>query len=96
MLAATGWIDPNRIAIYAGVDLYGISNWQRTMENVPVYWGARRAEIIQEMGDPEKDAEYFRRRESQKRAYEAVLAFLDRYLKAPLTRPGGKSGPADP
>jgi dipeptidyl aminopeptidase/acylaminoacyl peptidase len=160
MLAATGWIDPDRIGIYGGsyggymvlaalafrpkefavgIDVYGISNWKRTMESIPAWWGAERDALIQEIGDPEKDAEAllkksplfhadkiekpllvlqgandprvlkqesdsiveavkkkgvpveylvfeneghgFRRKESQKRAYEAMLAFLDRYLK---------------
>lgn len=160
LLAATGWIDPDRVGIYGasyggymtlaalafrpkefavGIDVYGISNWKRTMESIPAWWGAERDALIQEIGDPEKDAEIllkksplfhadkiekpllvlqgendprvlkqesdsiveavkkkgvpveylvfeneghgFRRKESQKRAYEAVLAFLDRYLK---------------
>jgi len=160
MLAATGWIDPDRIGIYGGsyggymvlaalafrpkefavgIDVYGISNWKRTMESIPAWWGAERDALIQEIGDPEKDAEAllkksplfhadkiekpllvlqgandprvlkqesdsiveavkkkgvpveylvfeneghgFRRKESQKRAYEAMLAFLDKYLK---------------
>ncbi|HWM94795.1 MAG TPA: S9 family peptidase [Thermoanaerobaculia bacterium] len=160
MLAATGWIDPDRIGIYgasyggymvlaalafrprefaAGVDIYGISNWKRTMESIPAWWGAMRDALIREIGDPEKDAEAllrksplfhadrierpllvlqgendprvlkresdsiveavkkrgvpveyvvfeneghgFSRKESQKKAYEAVLAFLDKYLK---------------
>jgi len=125
----------------AGIDVYGISNWKRTMESIPAWWGAERDAIIQEIGDPEKDAEMllrksplfhsdkiekpllvlqgekdprvlkqesdsiveavkkkgvpveylvfeneghgFRRKESQKRAYEAMLAFLDKYLKTP-------------
>ncbi len=160
MLAATGWIDPNRIGIQGGsyggymvlaalafrpkefavgIDIYGISNWKRTMESIPAWWGAERDALIREIGDPEKDAEAllkksplfhadkiekpllvlqgandprvlkqesdsiveavkkkgvpveylvfeneghgFRRKESQKRAYEAMLAFLDKYLK---------------
>ena len=160
MLAATGWIDPDRIGIYggsyggymvlaaltfrpkefaAGVDMYGISNWKRTMESIPAWWGAIRDALVQEIGDPVKDAEYlarisplfhadriekpllvlqgandprvlkqesdsiveavkkkgvpveylvfeneghgFIRKESQKRAYEATLDFLERYLK---------------
>ncbi|MFL6203011.1 MAG: prolyl oligopeptidase family serine peptidase [Thermoanaerobaculia bacterium] len=162
MLAATGWIDADRIGIYGGsyggymvlaalafrpkefavgVDIYGISNWKRTMESIPAWWGAERDALILEIGDPVKDAEAllrksplfhadkierpllvlqgendprvlkqesdsiveavkkngvpveylvfeneghgFRRKESQKRAYEATLTFLDRYLKAP-------------
>jgi dipeptidyl aminopeptidase/acylaminoacyl peptidase len=160
LLAATGWIDPDRIGIYGasyggymvlaalafrprefalGIDVYGISNWKRTMESIPAWWGAERDAIIQEIGDPEKDAEAllkksplfhadkierpllvlqgendprvlkresdsiveavkkkgvpveylvfeneghgFRRKESQKRAWEAVLTFVDKYLK---------------
>jgi dipeptidyl aminopeptidase/acylaminoacyl peptidase len=160
MLAATGWIDPDRIGILggsyggymvlaalafrprefaAGVDIYGISNWKRTMESIPAWWGAERDALIQEIGDPEKDAEAllkksplfhadriekpllvlqgekdprvlkqesdsiveavkkkgvpveylvfeneghgFRRKESQKRAWEAVLTFLDKHLR---------------
>jgi dipeptidyl aminopeptidase/acylaminoacyl peptidase len=160
LLAATGWIDPDRIGIYggsyggymvlaalafrpkefaAGIDVYGISNWKRTMESIPAWWGAERDALIQEIGDPEKDAEMllrksplfhadkierpllvlqgekdprvlkqesdsiveavkkrgvpveylvfeneghgFRRKETQKRAYEAMLAFLDKYLR---------------
>ena len=162
MLAATGWVDPDRIGIIGasyggymvlaaltfrpkefavGIDQYGISNWKRTMDNIPSWWGALRDEIVQEMGDPDKDADYlrrisplfhadqiekpllvlqgandprvlkqesdsiveavkkkgvpveylvfeneghgFRRKESQKRAIEAILAFLDKYLKGP-------------
>jgi dipeptidyl aminopeptidase/acylaminoacyl peptidase len=160
MLAATGWIDPDRIGIVgasyggymvlaaltfrpqefaAGIDMYGISNWQRTLESFPRWWGAARDEFIHEMGDPDKDADYlrrisplfhaeqierpllvlqgandprvlkqesdsiveavkkkgvtveylvfeneghgFQRKESQKRANESILAFLDKYLR---------------
>jgi len=160
MLAATGWIDPGRIAIMggsyggymvlaaltfrpqefkAGVDLYGVSNWPRTLQSVPPWWGAIRTAMYKELGDPEKDADYlkrisplfhadrierpllvlqgandprvlkaesdtiveavrkkgvpveylifeneghgFKRRETKEKAFPAVLAFLDRYLK---------------
>ncbi len=167
MLAATGWIDADRIGIYggsyggymvlaaltfrpkefaAGVDMYGISNWKRTMESIPQWWGAIRDALVQEIGDPVKDADYlarisplfhadkierpllvlqgandprvlkqesdsiveavkkkgvpveylvfeneghgFARKESQKKAYEATLAFLDKYLKGtPAVKP---------
>ena len=128
---------PREFAV--GVDIYGISNWKRTMESIPAWWGAERDALIQEIGDPVKDAEAllkksplfqsdkiekpllvlqgekdprvlkqesdsiveavkkkgipveylvfeneghgFRRKESQKRAWEGVLTFLDKHLR---------------
>jgi len=82
MLAATGWIDPDRIAILggsyggymvlaaltfrplefkAGVDLYGVSNWLRTLQSIPAWWASGRNAIFKELGDPGKDADYLKR-----------------------------------
>jgi dipeptidyl aminopeptidase/acylaminoacyl peptidase len=82
MLAATGWVDPQRIGILggsyggymvlaalafrprefaAGVDLYGVANWPRTLESIPPYWEAMRQMLYREMGDPAKDGERLRR-----------------------------------
>jgi dipeptidyl aminopeptidase/acylaminoacyl peptidase len=70
MLAATGWVDPARIAIggvgfggyltlaalafrpqefAAGVDLFGIANWQRVLDSLP-YQSAERTTLADEMG----------------------------------------------
>ncbi len=123
----------------AGVNLYGVSNWLRTLESIPAWWESERQAIYAEMGDPATDGEYLRRisplfhpekierplivlqgandprvlkvesdeivaaargrgvpveylvfddeghgiskKANQERAYTAVLAFLDRYLK---------------
>ena len=40
-------------AFRAGVDLFGISNWIRTLENMPPWWGSFRDALYAEMGDPE-------------------------------------------
>jgi len=82
MLTATGWIDPDRIAILggsyggymvlaaltfrpqefkAGVDLYGISNWLRTLQSIPAWWGPIRTALFKEIGDPERDADYLKK-----------------------------------
>ena len=82
MLAATGWVDPERIGILggsyggymvlaalayrpkefaAGVDMYGVSNWLRTLQNTPAWWGPARDALYKEMGDPKADADYLRR-----------------------------------
>src|SRR5947209_2940306 len=160
MLAATGWVDPDRIGIVGGsyggymvlaalsfrpqafavgVDMYGVSNWLRTLQSIPAWWGPEREALYKELGDPVKDADYLRRisplfhadqierplivlqgendprvlkkesdeiveavrkkgvpveylifpneghgfarRESQEKAYQATLNFLDKYLK---------------
>jgi dipeptidyl aminopeptidase/acylaminoacyl peptidase len=38
-----------------GVDLFGISNWVRTLESMPAWWGAQRAALLAEIGDPQTD-----------------------------------------
>jgi dipeptidyl aminopeptidase/acylaminoacyl peptidase len=38
-----------------GVDLFGISNWVRTLESMPAWWGAQRAALFAEIGDPQTD-----------------------------------------
>lgn len=45
-------------AFDVGVDLWGISNWVRTLESIPPWWDAIREGLYKEMGDPAKDREY--------------------------------------
>jgi dipeptidyl aminopeptidase/acylaminoacyl peptidase len=45
----------------AGVDLYGVANWVRTLESIPPYWASIRGPLYREMGDPVKDGERLRR-----------------------------------
>lgn len=35
-----------------GVDLFGVSNWLRTLKSVPPYWESFRKALYDEMGDP--------------------------------------------
>lgn len=39
-----------------GVDLFGVTNWTRTLESIPAWWGAQRTALFDEMGDPATDA----------------------------------------
>ena len=48
-------------AFKAGVDLFGISNWIRTIENTPPWWAAFKEALLAEIGDPKTDAERLRR-----------------------------------
>lgn len=48
-------------AFAAGVDIFGVTNWVRTLESIPPWWGAQRIALYDEMGDPATDAERHRR-----------------------------------
>ena len=43
-------------AFKAGVDLFGISNWVRTLSNTPPWWASFREALFAEMGDPKTDS----------------------------------------
>jgi dipeptidyl aminopeptidase/acylaminoacyl peptidase len=42
----------------AGVDLFGISNWVRTLKSIPPWWESFREALYAEMGNPETDSAY--------------------------------------
>lgn len=44
----------------AGVNIFGVTNWVRTLNSIPAWWGAQRAALFDEMGDPATDAERHR------------------------------------
>lgn len=48
-------------AFTAGVDLFGISNWVRTLEHIPPWWASFREALYAEMGDPTTDGARLRR-----------------------------------
>ncbi len=137
MVLAALTLKPEEFAV--GVDLFGISNWVRTLEQIPPYWESFRKALYQEVGDPAKEkdrlletsplfhadaivkplmvlqgkndprvlkqesddivnavkkrngvVEYivfddeghgFTKKENQLRGYQAILDFLDKYLK---------------
>ena len=47
-------------AFEAGVNIFGVTNWERTLESIPAWWGANRVALYDEMGDPATDAERHR------------------------------------
>jgi dipeptidyl aminopeptidase/acylaminoacyl peptidase len=48
-------------AFRTGVDLFGISNWVRTIESIPPSWAAYRDALYAELGDPKVDSVRLRR-----------------------------------
>jgi dipeptidyl aminopeptidase/acylaminoacyl peptidase len=47
-------------AFDAGINVFGVTNWVRTLESIPPWWGAQRTALFDEMGDPATDAERHR------------------------------------
>ncbi len=45
-------------AFKAGVDIFGVTNWLRTLKNIPPWWEAYRKALYKEMGNPETDSAY--------------------------------------
>jgi prolyl oligopeptidase len=48
-------------AFNLGIDIFGVSNWLRTLESIPPWWGSFRASLYAEMGDPGTDRERLHR-----------------------------------
>jgi dipeptidyl aminopeptidase/acylaminoacyl peptidase len=48
-------------AFKVGVDLFGISNWPRTLESIPPWWTSFREALYAELGDPKADSARLRR-----------------------------------
>jgi dipeptidyl aminopeptidase/acylaminoacyl peptidase len=59
MVLAALTLQPDAFA--AGVDLFGISNWVRTIESTPPWWASFREALLAEIGDPKTDRERLHR-----------------------------------
>ncbi|HEY9553585.1 S9 family peptidase [Allosphingosinicella sp.] len=58
MVAAALAFEPQ--AFELGIDIFGVTNWVRTLESIPPWWAAFREALYDEMGDPATDAERHR------------------------------------
>jgi dipeptidyl aminopeptidase/acylaminoacyl peptidase len=58
MVLAALAFKPDEFAV--GVDMFGISNWIRTLESIPPYWESFRKALYDEIGDPATDRERLR------------------------------------
>lgn len=47
-------------AFDAGINIFGVTNWVRTLQSIPPWWEAFREALYDEMGDPAVDAERHR------------------------------------
>jgi len=58
MVLAALAFKPEEFAV--GVDLFGVSNWVRTLQSIPPYWESFRKALYKEIGDPATDLENLR------------------------------------
>lgn len=58
MVAAALAFEPDVFDV--GVNIFGVTNWVRTLESIPPWWESFREALYDEMGDPATDAERHR------------------------------------
>jgi dipeptidyl aminopeptidase/acylaminoacyl peptidase len=58
MVLAALAFQPEEFAV--GVDIFGVSNWLRTLQSIPKWWESQRVALYKEIGDPEKDEQFLR------------------------------------
>lgn len=59
MVAAALAFEPDVFDV--GINVFGVTNWVRTLNSIPPWWEAFKEALYDEMGDPETDAERHRR-----------------------------------
>jgi dipeptidyl aminopeptidase/acylaminoacyl peptidase len=58
MVAAALAFEPEVFDV--GVDIFGVTNWLRTLQEIPPWWGAQRDSLYTELGDPSQEEERLR------------------------------------
>jgi dipeptidyl aminopeptidase/acylaminoacyl peptidase len=59
MVAAALTFTPEEFDV--GVNLFGVTNWLRTLKSIPSWWEAQRKALYKELGDPDVDSVYLRK-----------------------------------
>lgn len=68
----------------AGIDIFGVMNWVRTLESIPPWWASFRESLYSEMGDPATD---------KARLSSISPLFHAEQIKKPLLVVQGKNDP---
>jgi dipeptidyl aminopeptidase/acylaminoacyl peptidase len=56
MTAAALTFTPDEFVV--GVNIFGVTNWLRTLKSIPSWWEAQRKALYKELGDPSVDSAY--------------------------------------
>ena len=67
-----------------GVNIFGVTNWVRTLESIPPYWEAFRKSLYDELGDPSTDKE---------RLHNISPVFFGHQVKSPVLVVQGENDP---
>ncbi|KZW98904.1 peptidase S9 [Pseudoalteromonas luteoviolacea] len=59
MTAAALAFEPDEFKV--GINVFGVTNWVRTLESIPPWWEAYKKALYEELGDPAVDGERLRR-----------------------------------
>ncbi len=79
-MAAMAFTDEFKV----GVNIFGVTNWVRTLKSIPPYWEAFRKSLYDELGDPETDEE---------RLHNISPVFFGHKVKSPVLVVQGKNDP---
>ena len=71
MVLAALAFEPEEFVV--GVDIFGVSNWLRTLQSIPPYWESFRKALYAEIGDPAGVGDGLVAVESAQDMLEAVL-----------------------
>jgi dipeptidyl aminopeptidase/acylaminoacyl peptidase len=82
MVLAALTLQPDEFRV--GVDLFGISNWVRTLKSIPPWWESFREALFVELGDPQTDSA---------RLYRISPLFNAEKIKVPLLVLQGANDP---
>ncbi len=67
-----------------GINIFGVTNWVRTLESIPPYWESFRQSLYDELGDPSTDKE---------RLHNISPVFFGQNVKKPVLVVQGKNDP---
>ncbi|WP_395373348.1 S9 family peptidase [Marinicella sp. W31] len=68
----------------AGVNIFGVTNWVRTLKSIPPYWESFRKSLYDELGDPATD---------EQRLHDISPVFFGHQVKKPVLVVQGKNDP---
>lgn len=79
-MAAMSFTDEFKV----GINIFGVTNWVRTLESIPPYWESFKKSLYDELGDPKTDGE---------RLYSISPVFFGHQVKNPVLVIQGKNDP---
>lgn len=79
-MAAMAFTDEFKV----GVNIFGVTNWVRTLKSIPPHWEANRQSLYDELGDPSNEEE---------RLHNISPVFFGNQVKSPVLVVQGKNDP---